>query len=473
MNEPSSRFLSGSVSVLLTLFLVLLVNLAPFALGSNRPLPWAYNAFMAGAVLIAITVWQLTQMRHGASVSLQPIIVPLSLFVLVMVWVGIQVVQLPAGPLSNPIWQVAAGFDGSITHRSISINPMNSVDAAMRLLTYASVFLAVYILASDPDRASAILWIFVCSACFYAIYGLVRYSLDWHKILWFTSPSTRLTGPFLGQNNAATYFGLGVVSALALLLQAFRRTERESRHSSRGYRLIAAFQALSGKAGFLLLIFVVLLVALLLTTSRAGIVATLGGCMTLIALRAVKGRSGGNNGATRFAGLAFVVFLVVIIFEMSGGRFAERVLTSNLDAGGRFDVYRMTWAAISGNAWFGTGFGTFQDVFPVYRDDVLELGLTWDKAHNDYLELFLGLGMPASLMFLLALFLLFTTVLRGYFRRRRDSIYCSIAVAACVVVALHSLVDFSLQIQAVAMAFAMLLGLGAAQSRSRGSAARS
>lgn len=471
MTGPSSRFLSGSVSVVLTLLLVLLVNLAPLALGSNRPLPWAYNATLAGALLIAVAVWQLAEMRLGSATDLEPVMLPLSLFLLVMVWAGVQIVQLPAGALPNPIWQVAAGFENSITHRSISVNPMSSIDSAMRLLTYASVFLAVYLLAGNADRASAILWIFVGSTCLYALFGLVRYSLDWQKILWFTSLSTRLTGPFLGQNNAATYLGLGAVSALALLLQTYRRTARKSQHSSANYRLIAAFQALSGKTGVLLLVFVFLLVALLLTTSRAGIVSTLCGCLTLVALRAVKDRSGGRNGATRFAGLAFVAFLVLVVFQLSGGRFAERITASDLDAGGRFDVYRMTLAAISDNAWSGTGLGTFQDVFPVYRDDLLQLGLTWDKAHNDYLELFLGLGVPAALIFLLALFLLFASVLRGYFRRRRNSIYCSVAIAASVVVALHSLVDFSLQIQAVGMAFSMLLGLGAAQSRSSGSAA--
>jgi hypothetical protein len=52
----------------------------------------------------------------------------------------------------------------------------------------------------------------------------------------------------------------------------------------------------------------------------------------------------------------------------------------------------------------------------------------------------------------------------GFFARRRDSHYAAIAAAACVLIGLHSLVDFSLQIQANALAFALLLGLGLAQS---------
>lgn len=466
------RISPGFLPAILTFAFVLLVNVAPLALGSNRAFPWSYNAILAGVLLIAVIAWQILEMKHGAEVSMRPVLLPLFLVMLVLVWIGVQVFGFPDGGLAHPMWQVAGGIDGSITRRSLSINPMSSIDGATRLLTYVSVFLAAYLLAANRDRAMTILWFFVCSACAYAIYGLARYSLDWNKVLWFSAITTRLTGPFVGQNNAATYFGLGLVGALALLLQSFRRAERKSRHSSFSYRLIAAVQTLSGRTGIILVMFSILLVALLLTSSRAGIAATLGGCLALLALQAVKKR-GGGHGATRFAGLASVVVLFVLIFELSGGQFAQRLLASELETGGRFEVYRMTFAAISDHAWLGTGYGTFQDVFPLYRDDLLVYGQIWDKAHNDYLELFLGLGLPIALIFLLALFLLFMAVLRGYFRRRRDSIHCSVAIAAFVVVAFHSLVDFSLQLQAVAMAFAMLLGLGVAQSRSSGSPSRS
>ena len=456
------RFLPG----ILTVLVVLMVNFAPIALGSNRPLPWGYNAVLAGTLLIGTVAWQIAEMRHGTAVSVKPIVLPFCLFLIVMVWVGIQILPIGHGSLGNPIWAVAADFDGSISRSSISLGPESSMASAMRLLTYASLFVCVYFLAYDSDRAAMMLWAFVCFACLYAIYGLFRYTLQLNKILWFVSPSASLTGPFIGRNNAATYLALALVSALALVLQSVRRTERKSRQSSLRYRIIAAFQALSGKTGIILLVFIILLVALLVTASRAGITAAAGGCLALVVLLALRRRSGNLSGAARFAGVAVLAALFVVVLEMSGGTFAERLLAGELDAGGRLDVYRMTFAAIADNAWLGTGLGTFQDVFPLYRDDVLG-GETWDKAHNDYLELLLGLGVPAAGLFLFVLVALFAKVLRGFFRRRRDSIYCSVAVAACAVVGLHSLADFSLQIQAVAMTFVMLLGLGVAQSESR------
>ena len=52
----------------------------------------------------------------------------------------------------------------------------------------------------------------------------------------------------------------------------------------------------------------------------------------------------------------------------------------------------------------------------------------------------------------------------GVTRRRRDFVYPALAFAVSVQVAVHSLVDFSLQIPAVAATYALVLGLGFAQS---------
>ena len=112
----------------------------------------------------------------------------------------------------------------------------------------------------------------------------------------------------------------------------------------------------------------------------------------------------------------------------------------------------------------GSGAGTFQDVYPMYRIDTPTGGAVWDKAHNDYVELFLGLGVPLATLVLLGMLMLFGKVLRGVFARRRDSHYAVMAAGVSVMVGLHEFVDFGLQIQANALAFAMLLGIGVAQS---------
>lgn len=85
------------------------------------------------------------------------------------------------------------------------------------------------------------------------------------------------------------------------------------------------------------------------------------------------------------------------------------------------------------------------------------------------------LGLPATPLLFLAIGALFARCLIGVRIRRLDAIYPSIGVAATVLVAAHSLVDFSLQIPAVAAAYTLLMGAAMAQSwssRKRTAAAR-
>ena len=85
-------------------------------------------------------------------------------------------------------------------------------------------------------------------------------------------------------------------------------------------------------------------------------------------------------------------------------------------------------------------------------------------AHNTYLELAVELGLPASLILIAIPAWITYRCWRGQAERHRDALYPAVAVAASVLVGVHSLFDFSLQIPAVAAVYAMLLGGGFAQS---------
>jgi O-antigen ligase len=128
------------------------------------------------------------------------------------------------------------------------------------------------------------------------------------------------------------------------------------------------------------------------------------------------------------------------------------------------------WAAatqaIREHPWFGTGLGTFRDVYPLYADKFVPYIV--DRVHSDYLELALGLGVPAASLWVLAIAWLLLRCVAGIARRRRRRIYAIAAVGATVLIGLHSLVDFSLQMPAVAVLFAAILGVGLAQAFPKG-----
>ena len=70
---------------------------------------------------------------------------------------------------------------------------------------------------------------------------------------------------------------------------------------------------------------------------------------------------------------------------------------------------------------------------------------------------FLLIGCVALLVF---------RCVRAALRRQENAIVPQVAASAACLVAVHSLVDFSLQIQAVALTFVALLGAGLAQLES-------
>jgi O-antigen ligase len=87
-----------------------------------------------------------------------------------------------------------------------------------------------------------------------------------------------------------------------------------------------------------------------------------------------------------------------------------------------------------------------------------------DKAHNDFLELAAGWGLPATFAWLGALAWLAAICVRGIFIRQRDRYFALTAFGATVLVGVHSMFDFSLQIPAISLLYAAILGLGVAQA---------
>ena len=131
-------------------------------------------------------------------------------------------------------------------------------------------------------------------------------------------------------------------------------------------------------------------------------------------------------------------------------------------------VYSIVVRAIGDAPLLGTGYGSFRDVFPLYRDATVEGPSIWEKAHSTYLENALELGIPAAAALCGAVLGCARCCWLGIRRRRRNRIYPAVGVATTALVAAHSTVDFSLQIPAVSVTYAFILGIACAQSSPTG-----
>jgi O-antigen ligase len=141
------------------------------------------------------------------------------------------------------------------------------------------------------------------------------------------------------------------------------------------------------------------------------------------------------------------------LVSVSGAAVLERFEQTS-DA--RIAIWAVTSEMIDARFWLGHGYGTYELAFNAYRDD--RFPQVVDKAHNTYLEHAAELGIPATLLLYTGALLLVLQCVVGIFRRRRDKIFPLIAVAV------HAVVDFSLQIPAIAVTYATIMGIGCAQS---------
>ena len=449
-----------------SLFWAFVAGLAwcPFWFGSNDLLAWGINAVLFPGLAAVYEVSLLIRgKRHPVAIT--QIKVSAALFAAVVLWIFIQNATWTPGWLHHPIWQMAADELGRPIDGSISVDRELSNLALLRLVTAASVFWLAMQLCRDAVRASFLLWSIATIIGAYVIYGLFAFALTPGRILWFESPYSHgfVTSTFVNRNSFAAYAGIGLVAICALILRLYRH-EFVAVGGSIRFRM-ATFIEVTGRKGAALLggAFVIL-VALLLTGSRGGIVSTALGLFVLgaLTLRLRKQQSVEQREAIIVVG----ALLMATTFVAFGDVVVGKITQEGLRDASRMPVYIITMRSIISAPLLGYGYGTFVDVFPMFRDQSVSTFDKWQMAHNTFLEVFQGLGVLFGSMLVASVVVLVVRCVKGTLTRQRNETLPSVAASVGFLLGLHSLVDFSLQMQAIGITFMALLGAGVAQSAS-------
>lgn len=444
--------------------LLALLAWAPFWFGSNRPVIWGVNAIGFAALTLAYEASLLWRgKRHP--VALGRIWFPALIFALVCFWSWLQINPSLPRAYQHPVWQMARDALKRDFPGYVSVNRDETILAVLRFSTCGLSFWLALQLCRSADRARRLVQALAIIGAAYAIYGIVAFFVFPNTTLWFekTSYNDALTSTFVNRNSYATYAGIGLVCCLSLISSLYLK-EAQNRAASL-QRRIGGFVALTaGRGGLWISCAFVIGTALVLTGSRGGVAATLGGIFACLSLSAVRGR---KNAAAVGAGLLISTLAIGAAFFNYGDFLADRLMAQGLDPEDRLATYSLAWRSIMDAPLFGFGDGTFGDVFPMYRDRSVDLFGVWDKAHNSYLEALQGLGLPMASALLIALLYLFGKSVYAALVRKTSATAPLAASAATTIVALHAFVDFSIQIQAVALTWAALIGAGVAQSWSR------
>jgi O-antigen ligase len=445
------------------IFIALMVGLAvaPFWLGSDRPIAWGFNALYYGALAIAYEGALLIGGREHP-VALRRIWFPALAFACVVIWSLLQIAPFMPESWRHPIWRLASDALGEPIAGSISVNPDLTVLAVTRLLTCGLVFWLSLQLCRSERRARAMVKGIALIGLGYAVYGILAFFVWPDTILWFDKEHYRgsLTSTFINRNSYATYAGIGLICALACALRAFQRLAAPV-DAGLGQKVTALIAGMLGSGGGWIAGAFIIAVALVMTGSRGGVACSVAGILVFVVL-------GGSHGRERPVAVGIILLLAILVLGVAllgfGDFLAGRLNADGVRSGDRLAIYALTWRAILDSPWLGSGYGAFQDVFKLYRDSSVPLPWFWDRAHDTYLELLQGLGMPVTTLFMLGVASVIWQCINGVVIRRARVFTRLAAASATVIICLHALVDFSLQVQAVALTWAALLGGSAAES---------
>jgi O-antigen ligase len=328
-------------------------------------------------------------------------------------------------------------------------------------MAYAGCFTLALVAGRDPERAGATLRLLTALAVGYAIYGLMMQSTGLRMVLWYDKWAYQdfVTSTFVNKKSYATYAALGLQCCLAAL---WRQLKHKPKPQPNRRAMVGAWiEQVSRRALFTALTIIILLGTLIMTGSRGGIVAGLGGSLALCMALAVNRRWGWKIWLGVLVPTLVVVLAVGIV---SADIVLDRLSAAQVESDSvlRTTAYDVALKAIADRPWQGYGLGSFEAVFRAYRD--VTVTEWFEHAHNDYLEAALELGIPAASALGLTIILVLSCCLQGVWQRRRHEAFPALALGASVTVGLHSLVDFGMQIPAVAATYAVILGLGVAQS---------
>lgn len=441
---------------------IALVALAPLPLGSNRPLPAAILALSTGLLIV---IWGLFYGR-SPQVALRRVIWPVGLFALVCFWIFLQAMPALPDSWSDPIWSSAGNALGENLRGRLSVNPNETLNGLMRLMSYGGLFW----LALQLTRRNASAWLAMRAVAaigaLYALYGIIIFLMGNDTILIYEKWAYRdsLSSTFVNRNSYATFAGLCLLCALTVLLEKVRLVLNVP--APLRTRIVMLVEMLASKSAFTTFAVFAIAFSLIMSASRAGVASSVIG---LIALMMCHFNRKKMKWRQMLVMLAIVSSVAGLAFWVGGGFLVDRLSEDDANLGNnpRVEIYDGLYAAINSAPWTGTGFGTFADIFPAYRDLSGGPLVFWDKAHNTYLENAIELGVPMAALLNIAIGWTALLALRGVVIRRKNWQIPAVGVAATILVGVHSLFDFSLQMPAIAALYAFILGVAVSQSWSR------
>ncbi|WP_435202024.1 O-antigen ligase family protein [Qipengyuania sp. 902] len=393
----------------------------------------------------AIILWIWWARDSGAGVRRVPRLL-IALAGLIIVLPILQLIPLPPSlwqslPGRDLVADALAQVDEAQSWRALSVAPFATLAALLAMLTAVGTMLAVSTLDRKDQRF--LIALIAALALAGAALGVIQMASGPGAFrLYEISHDYWLTAFYANRNAAVDFLLIGMMALTVWLTSVARRRP-----------------LVRSDIGIFAILQVFLLLAVVLTGSRAGIaLLPLALLMQFAILRVAGVARELSNGIAAVGGLVALVAAGALAFA---GNARIGAVLARFDASGdtRFDLWQDTLTAI-GDFWpVGSGLGSFSRAFlPSERFAVIDERFP-NRAHNDYLEFLLEAGLFGAAILLAAATLLSILARKAWQtspERRPTTVF---ALGILMVIGLHSLVDYPLRTMALACLAGVAAGL--------------
>ncbi len=243
-------------------------------------------------------------------------------------------------------------------------------------------------------------------------------------------------GPFPNRNQTGDLFGLTAIVILACVQDDLRKRRK---------RWIVWILAL-----------VLIVAAIILNSSRSGIVILVAGSAIWLGALAFRQRSPWRPAL----GISLLLLLLTALLLFGGQIFERFHLGDFISVGAstnfRWRIFHDTFRLIRNSPWCGIGFGNFESIFAIFRDAPLGDPRALHP-ESDWLWLWTELGWPAVVLTIVGIAMFFSRVFP--LRVGTNQGYRLATLVAALLFAIHGIVDVSGHQIGTAFAAIFLLGL--------------
>jgi O-antigen ligase len=428
-------------------FLVICVAIVLSALAYGTVHYWALGLFNLGGltilVLWVLDAWRLGSLRVSRNMLQLPLLGALVLGLIQLL----------------PLREVVSNGAALNLANTLSLDPYSTRLVLVQLATLLIYFAATLVFVDTPHRLHILVRTIMIFGFCLSVFALTQSFTSPTKVYWIRElPQSTAFGPFINRHHFAGYMELTISLPLGLLFAGV---------VDRDKRLLYLFVA--GLMG----------IALVMTTSRGGIVSLVAEIVFLVVVTAIWRKKDEHRGRRPSSRLKPVVvriglataLLVGLFFGvlMLGGefsiyRFIDSVNTDDPTTG-RSHFWAVTLDIIKEHPYVGTGLGAYGVIYTKYdsRNGLFRL----EQAHNDYLQVLSDGGTIGAILAVSFVVLLFYMAIKRA-KSTEDDFRRAIALAAlsgCFGVLVHSFFDFTLHTTSNALLFLVLAALATLNGR--------